>query len=70
MSRGACGTTLVVSIRPVVGANDYAFEMRETLVDLSKGTSELQQFHDAFFAEVNQIRKQKESTDLQNKPHL
>jgi hypothetical protein len=68
--RVTCGQTLVISIRPSLGAADYAVEMRETLVDLTRGTSELKTFHDDFFGQVDQIKKHKESADAKAKPRL
>lgn len=48
--RGKCGEMLIINIRAGLGADSvYAYEMRESLIDFSKGVSELISFRDDFF---------------------
>jgi len=70
-ARATCGTVLVISIRASGGVRaEYAYEMRETLIDLTRGTAELNAFRDDFLNKVNQLKSDKFSKDSQNKPKL
>ena len=67
----SCGSLLAISISNQVGNNSaYAYEMRETLIDLPRGASELFQYKTNFFAKVEENKKAKIMKDTQNKPQL
>lgn len=69
--RGNCGVVLAVSVRRGLGArSDYVTEMRETLVDLTKGVAELTSFRNDFIARANQIKNEGIARDSLNKPKL
>jgi hypothetical protein len=66
-----CGTILSVEIRAEVGTNNlYAYEMKEDLVDLARGVSDLTRFSSEFFAAAKQAQNAKLSQDSANKPKL
>ncbi len=64
------GLMLTVHISSQLGAHAYAYEMEETLIDLTKGMPELLSFSIDIFTKSNQIRNQKISHDMKNKPIL
>jgi hypothetical protein len=66
-----CGTILSVFIQTKLGSNNqYAFEMKETLIDLSKAVAEIGKLRTEAFSAINQIANTKLQKDRQNKPSL
>jgi hypothetical protein len=66
-----CGTILFVFIQTRLGTNNqYAYEMKETLIDLTRGVSELAKLRSEVFAAIDQIATKKLQKDKENKPEL
>ena len=67
----SCGTVLNIVIQAAAGTgNQYAWEMTETLVDLTRGVAELDSFRDQFFSGANAADADRYSRDAANKPKL
>lgn len=66
-----CGTILSVFLRAEVGNNNvYAYEMKEDLVDLTRGVEDMARFRDTFFAASSSAQSARISRDTANKPKL
>ena len=66
-----CGTILFVFIQTKLGSDhQYAYEMRETLIDLTKGASEIAKFRTDVFSAIDEIKNKKLQKDKENKPSL
>lgn len=64
-----CGTVLLVDL---ILTDDglYVISMKQKLIDLTKATSELMKFSDAFWSNANAAKQAKVSKDSQIKPKL
>lgn len=69
-SYSGCGMMLIVTINKVFIAHEYVQDITESLVDLTKGVSELSVYRNNFFKKVNELRNKNISTDMKNKPEL
>ena len=71
IARAKCGIILTITVRARVGASsEYAYEMRETLVDLTKGAAALEIFHSDLTAGADREKKTKILQDSESKPKL